>query len=45
MIRKAILVLLLAGMLFAALGCRTVEGMGEDISSLGHAMSEAAGCD
>jgi predicted small secreted protein len=30
-------------MLFAAMGCHTVEGVGEDISSLGHAMSEAAG--
>ena len=43
MIRKALLVLVLVGMLFAALGCHTVEGMGEDISSLGSAISEAAG--
>jgi predicted small secreted protein len=43
MIRKALLALVLAGMLFAAMGCHTVEGVGEDISSLGHAMSEAAG--
>ncbi len=42
MLRKALLVLVLVGMLFAALGCHTVQGVGEDISSLGHAMSEAA---
>ncbi len=42
MIRKALLVLMLAGMLFAALGCNTVKGFGEDISRLGHALSEAA---
>jgi len=41
MIRKALLVLVLIGMLFVALGCHTVEGIGEDISTLGHAMSEA----
>jgi predicted small secreted protein len=45
MMRKAILALLLAGMLFAALGCNTVEGLGEDISTLGHAMSEAVSSD
>jgi len=43
MLRKALLALMLAGMLFVALGCNTVEGLGEDISSLGRAMSEAAG--
>lgn len=42
MIRKALLVLVLAGMLFAALGCNTVKGFGEDLSHLGHALSNAA---
>lgn len=43
MLRKAILVLLFASVLLAAVGCNTVEGLGEDISTLGRAMSEAAG--
>jgi len=42
MIRKMLLVLMLAGMLFAALGCNTVKGFGEDLSRLGYALSEAA---
>jgi predicted small secreted protein len=42
MIRKAILVLTLAGMLFAAMGCNTVRGFGEDLSRLGHWLTESA---
>jgi len=42
MIRRIILVLALTCVLIAAVGCNTVEGMGRDISDLGHAISEAA---
>ena len=43
MIRKTLLALFLAGLLFAALSCRTVEGLGQDISNAGHAVGEAIG--
>ena len=42
MIRRIILALALTCVLMEAVGCNTVEGMGHDISDLGHALSEAA---
>jgi predicted small secreted protein len=42
MAKKVLLVLVVVGMLVAAVGCNTVEGAGRDISSLGSAIAEAA---
>jgi len=43
MVRRVLLALVLAGLLFAALGCNTMQGLGEDVSELGEALTEAAG--
>ncbi len=43
MMRRVLLALALAGLLFAALGCNTMQGLGEDVSELGDALTEAAG--
>ena len=43
MVRRVLLALVLAGLLFAALGCNTMQGLGEDVSELGDALTEAAG--
>jgi len=43
MMRRVLLALVLAGLLFAALGCNTMQGLGEDVSELGDALTEAAG--
>jgi predicted small secreted protein len=42
MMRRVILALMLAGLLFAAWGCNTVRGVGEDVSAAGNALSTAA---
>lgn len=43
MIHRVLLAFALAGLLFAVLGCNTMRGLGEDISEMGNALSEAAG--
>ncbi len=43
MMRRVLLALVLAGLLFATLGCNTMRGLGEDVSELGEALTEAAG--
>ena len=43
MVRKAILLFVLLGLLVASLGCNTFRGLGRDISNAGDAITEAAG--
>ncbi len=41
MVRKLIIALTASGLAFAAAGCNTVKGLGQDIESVGQAGSEA----
>jgi predicted small secreted protein len=41
MVRRVLLILALTGLLLGVFGCHTVKGIGEDIESLGKAMSDA----
>jgi predicted small secreted protein len=40
MLRKIILLVLLAGFIFSMVGCQTVKGLGEDVKSVGEAGEE-----
>lgn len=42
MIRKVLLVIAMIISVFYLVGCQTAQGLGEDIQSLGEAISEAA---
>jgi predicted small secreted protein len=43
MVKKAVLLLVLAVLTMASFGCNTIRGVGRDISAVGDALSDAAG--
>ena len=43
MLKKAVLLLVLAVLTIASFGCNTIRGVGRDISAVGDALSDAAG--
>jgi predicted small secreted protein len=43
MLRKALLTLVLAAVVFAVLGCQTVQGLGEDIKWTGEKGAQVVG--
>lgn len=45
MLKKILLSMILVGFIFALTGCRTFEGLGEDVEWTGEKLQEAAGGD
>lgn len=45
MIKKIVLVLILAGLVAALVGCNTIRGAGRDIAAIGEAVAESVGSD